>query len=37
MTQTTENEAKERMGGFFGMILGTLSASLLENISEECD
>ena len=35
MTQT-ENKAKEPMDGFFGMILGRLGASLLENISYEC-
>ena len=28
---TIKNEAKERKGGFLGMLLGTLCASLLEN------
>ena len=32
VTQVIENEAKEQRGGFLGMLLGTLSASLLENM-----
>ena len=31
-SETIQNEVKEQKGGFFGMILGTLGASLLENI-----
>ena len=30
--QTIKNEAKEQKGGSFAMLLGTLAASLLENI-----
>ena len=33
ITQTIENEREEIRGGFLGMLLGTLGASLLENIS----
>ena len=29
---TTKNETKEEKGGFIGMLLGTLSASLLWNL-----
>ena len=29
---TIKNEAKEQNGGFLGMLLGTLIASLLENL-----
>ena len=32
VSETIQNEVKEQKGGFFGMILGTLGASLLENI-----
>ena len=32
VSQTTENEAKEQKSGFLNMLLGTLEASLLENI-----
>ena len=30
--ETIQNEAKEQKGGFLGMLLGTLGATLLENI-----
>ena len=32
VTETIENEAKEQIGGFLSMILGTLAASLLINV-----
>ena len=32
MIETIENEARKQKGGFFGMVLGTLSASLLGNL-----
>ena len=32
ITETVQNEVKERKGGFFSMLLGTLGASLLGNI-----
>ena len=32
VSETIENEAKEQKGGFLGMLLGTLGASLLENL-----
>ena len=32
VTETIENEAKEQIGGFLSMILGTLTASLLINV-----
>ena len=32
VSETIQNEAKEQKGGFLGMLLGTLGASLLENI-----
>ena len=32
VTKTTKNEAKEQRSGFLGMLLGTIGASLLENI-----
>ena len=32
VTKTSENETKEQRGGFFGMLLGTLGASLLGNL-----
>ena len=32
VTETVQNEVKEQNGGFFSMLLGTLGASLLENI-----
>ena len=32
ITKTTENETKEQKGGFLGMVLGTLEASLLGNM-----
>ena len=32
VTKTIENEAKEQKGGFLSMFLGTLGASLLENL-----
>ena len=31
-SETVQNEAKEQKGGFLSMLLGTLGASLLENI-----
>ena len=31
-TETIQNEAKEQKGGFLNVVLGTLGASLLENI-----
>ena len=33
VNQTTENEMKKQMGGFLGMLLGTLGASSLGNMS----
>ena len=32
ISQTIKNEAKEQKGGFLGMLLGTLGASLLGNL-----
>ena len=32
VTKTIENETKEQRGGFLSMLLGTLGASLLENL-----
>ena len=32
VSETIKNEAEEQKGGFLGMLLGTLSASWLENI-----
>ena len=32
VTKTIENETKEQRGGFLGMLLGTLGASLLGNL-----
>ena len=32
VSETIQNEAKEQRGGFLSMLLGTLGASLLENI-----
>ena len=32
VTETIKNEAKEQKGGFLGMLLGTLGASLLGNL-----
>ena len=32
VSKTIQNEAKEQRGGFLSMLLGTLGASLLENI-----
>ena len=32
VSKTFKNEAKEQKGGFFSMLLGTLGASLLENL-----
>ena len=32
VTKTIENETKEQRGGFLGMLLGTLEASLLDNL-----
>ena len=33
VTKTIKNETKEQKGGFLRMLLGTLGASLLENLS----
>ena len=32
VTETVKNEPKEQKGGFLSMLLGTLGASLLENL-----
>ena len=32
VTKTTKNETKEQKGGFLSMLLGTLGASVLENL-----
>ena len=32
VTKTIKNETKEQKGGFLSMLLGTLGASLLENV-----
>ena len=32
VSETIKNKAKEQKGGFLGMLLGTLGASLLENL-----
>ena len=32
VTETVKNEMKEQKGGFLSMLLGTLGASLLENL-----
>ena len=32
VTKTIKNKIKEQKGGFFSMLLGTLDASLLENM-----
>ena len=32
MLETNENEARKQKGRFFGMVLGTLGASLLWNL-----
>ena len=32
LSETIQNEAKEQKGGFLGMLLGTLDASLLGNM-----
>ena len=34
VTKTIKNETKEEKGGFLSMFLGTLRASLLENLSK---
>ena len=34
VNETIKNEAKGQKGGFFGMLLGTLRASLLGNMLE---
>ena len=33
VTETVQNEIKEQKGGFLSMLLGTLGASLLGNLS----
>ena len=33
ITKTIKNVTKEQKGGFLGMVLGTLVASLLENVT----
>ena len=35
VTETIKNETKEQKGGFLPMLLGTLGASLLENLLSE--
>ena len=35
VTKTIKNETKEQKGGFLSMLLGTLGASLLGNLSAE--
>ena len=35
ITKKIENETKEQKGGFLGMLLGTLGASLLETCYQE--
>ena len=35
VTKTIENERKKQKGGFLSMLLGTLGASLLENLLTE--
>ena len=35
VSETVQNEAKRQKGGFFSMLLGTLVASLLENMLAE--
>ena len=37
VNKTIKNEAKERKGGFLGMLLGTLGVSLLENLFTDKD
>ena len=32
VTETVQNEEKEQEGGFLSMLIGTLAASLLENL-----
>ena len=32
VSKTIQNESKEKIGGFLGMLLGTLGASLLGNM-----
>ena len=34
ITKTIKNETKEQKGGFLGMLLGTLGATLLVNLFE---
>ena len=34
VTKATENETKKKRGGFLGILLGTLGASLLGNMLE---
>ena len=33
VSETIQNEAKKQRGGFLSMVLGTIGASLLRNIS----
>ena len=35
VTETVHNEVKEQKGGFLSMLLGTLGASFLGNLSNE--
>ena len=35
VTNTIKNETKKQKGGYLGMLLGTLGASLLGNMSAE--
>ena len=32
VTETVQNEVKKQIGGFLGMLLGTLDASLVQNL-----
>ena len=32
VTETIKNETKQQKGGFFSMLLGTIGATLLENL-----
>ena len=36
VSETIQHEAKEQRGGFFGMLLGTLGASLLGDVLSKC-
>ena len=36
VSETIQHEAKEQRGGFLGMLLGTLGASLLGDVLSKC-